>query len=997
MSGHVITIERGKEFQAKEENIYDRHAFFFDAYCRAAYCVEEILHTGEQYLGQRRSAYFAEERGDRRAGVTPSRILAGYPNNIIAFCAERGQGKTSAMLSFSRALQKLNRDGDVSEEDLDCVWKPGAVASQARQRRYEVIESIDPTMMEDGESIVRVVLSRMFSHAEERRNAYYQRSYREGDEADNGAYNDLLRKFQRCFHNVAVLTQADYRSEDTDELAQIAELSDSANIRGMLFDLVESFLRYMGTGDGAYLVLQIDDADLNIKAAYQILDDIRRYLVLPHVLVLIATNMKQMESVVEQHFIGQYDKSIQNSGMVTTEQCRRIAELYLEKGIPSVRRIYLPDINNEIERRFNDITVCYMDEGEKNILDPADTAETGSGEGEERKGAETLGFQEQLLRFLYRRTGLVLLPTAEHLHDLLPGSLRGLGQFLSYFSPLEEVKINYWDLTQKDEALSEEVNKWVNNLFRLETYLVEHWAPVNLSLSAAKLLQSVCALPEGARNAHLLWALPEYYATYKQEQSGINWSNDYHKDFLDACKRYGMDFYEAEGHQRYATYSDVYTALSVLTSLPEGHSHCKLVYGIQLCYTIHMHLTLLDCYPFAEKKRGAAEDPNPLAQFLGDVLYQRKDLSKKLTGLPYGHYNVDIRSLKKLCEIGARSEEQLLTSGFGRYFWGLCRRKNAEGRTYRFVPEKEKDFAAQLRNYDNFRNGEEQLVFHMFYPCMETIEEYMEGGRASDSDPRDLWAGAVFLLLNVDVQRYLEHSLRHDDDYAHRSEKLLRGVFDHVRLHGENKVLKEVARITQEPKYSNLFEWLKQYAKPESKESGAHVAFLESSEAHRAVFAIQLCVEELRVPLVDRLEECRKCFKELNDNVTKLIAATDGDEKLKWSDKSFGELEDEKDAFESGGRGQEGLKEQLHKVDASRAELESKYLFEINLLLALEGRSQLDSDNTKLSEYAGLYKAYQKACATWVKGVIGEGAPTQGSKAAAAAKGKNAATSAKTE
>lgn len=238
-------------------------------------------------------------------------------------------------------------------------------------------------------------------------------------------------------------------------------------------------------------------------------------------------------------------------------------------------------------------------------------------------------------------------------------------------------------------------------------------------------------------------------------------------------------------------------------------------------------------------------------------------------------------------------------------------------------------------------------------------------GDAPEGSSSDIWAGAVFLLLNVDVQRYLEHSLRHDDDYAHRSEKLLRGVFDHVRLRGEDKVLKEVTRITQEPKYSNLFEWLKQYAKPESKKSGAHVVFLESSEAHRAVFAIQLCVKELREPLERWLKDCDRCFEKLRDDVNKLMDALKSINKSGWGEMSFEDLEKQVGELES--EEHEGLKAPLHEVMESKRDLEADYLFEINLLLALEGRSQLDSDNTKLSEYAGLYEAYQKACATWVK------------------------------
>lgn len=878
MENYVIKIKKGEEGQINQDNIYDEHLFFHDAYQRAAHCVEEILLDGEQHRKKQEKQSGGCREGKNTAIGDINRRLMGYPNNVIAFCAERGQGKTSAMTSFAEALSKMDNEDDIAEtgEKRGGFWGSGSLGQSCC---YEVLESIDPSMMEDGSSIIKMVLSGMFSRAEEQRRRYKRECLQGNDEDGDERYNSLLRQFQKCFRDLEVREQGK-QQEDMDELEQIAELSDNANMRGTLYQLVERFLSYLDIGKKSYLVIQIDDADLNIRDAYRIVEDIRRYLVLPRVIILMAVNMRQMESVVQQHFITQYAESIRNSGAVTAESCRNIAELYLEKVIPSVRRIELPDVGQAIRQGKRGVTIyyCYKDEKEGNLLPKRN-------------------MEEQLLEMIHKRTGILFLPAKEYLHNLLPGSLRGLSQFLAYFSALPELSVDYWYLLQKPSQ--EILEQWRSNLNRLETYLLEAWAPVNLTSLGYDLLRSVQSSPDGNKHRCLLWALPEYYAKSRYEAAGgPNKSSksitDYRREFESGCREYGLDIYRSNAYN-HASFSDVYAALSVLVALPEGHRHYKLAYGVRVYYTIRLHQILLEQFldraSEEEKwevkqvkgrgleealqenreqrqeavKEGTTRDEemgdqiNPLAVFLGDVLYKREgQLGKRTIGIPYGHYEVNVEELGKLLAREAKlnnASSENLPSGLQSRISQLCR---WELRGYDYRTQ-----AVSERLWEEMQdNPERKMVFNLFYPCLLALEKLRR-----TSEPSNELVSAMVLLLNCDVQYMLDHTLRHNEDYLRQDHGLLRQVFYNVWTYGLEKVVADIWQITKNDNYAKLFAWFGTYGKlSEGISAGIETGDMEIC---KMLFLLQMSISKLNPFAWKQLNKWKTRLDKLDTELSK--------------------------------------------------------------------------------------------------------------------------------
>ncbi len=99
----VITVQQGQENQSKEESIYLKNTFFNDCYVQARECLREILKHSQ-------SKEITDEELSRYSDVNLNRLLLSKNlTNVITFCADRGAGKTTAMVSFAKSLEKSRR------------------------------------------------------------------------------------------------------------------------------------------------------------------------------------------------------------------------------------------------------------------------------------------------------------------------------------------------------------------------------------------------------------------------------------------------------------------------------------------------------------------------------------------------------------------------------------------------------------------------------------------------------------------------------------------------------------------------------------------------------------------------------------------------------------------------------------------------------------------------------------------------------------------------
>ena len=145
---YEIQIEKGREHRAvlTPNRVNSPKEFFYNAYQDAKYQLQEIVLAS--YRSKKRES---EELTTKRR----IELLHEYPNNVIAFCADRGRGKTTAMLSFSNALEAL---GSSLENSPQNFWGTLPATEQPVDARFEVMAPIDPASMENTESVLQQII-----------------------------------------------------------------------------------------------------------------------------------------------------------------------------------------------------------------------------------------------------------------------------------------------------------------------------------------------------------------------------------------------------------------------------------------------------------------------------------------------------------------------------------------------------------------------------------------------------------------------------------------------------------------------------------------------------------------------------------------------------------------------------------------------------------------------------------------------------------------------
>lgn len=250
-----------------------------------------------------------------------------YQSNIIAFCGDRGEGKTSCMKSFCNLLQS------------PCEIKEFDDQSGASRVGFNVkiFETIDPAFFDPNHNLIELILGRMFGELKEKELAKDggHDSFRLCEKREEREL--LLRAFGSVKTSLAHLEKK--REELYDSLEELDFLSAGLNLQSGIKELFERYLRYIGKD---LLVIPIDDLDLNIAGGYEMVEQIRKYLSNAHCILLLAVKIDQLEDVIQTSI----KKQFEDSGASTDSEIRLMAEKYVTKLIPYGNRVNMPHVRD---------------------------------------------------------------------------------------------------------------------------------------------------------------------------------------------------------------------------------------------------------------------------------------------------------------------------------------------------------------------------------------------------------------------------------------------------------------------------------------------------------------------------------------------------------------------------------------------------------------------------------------------------------------------------
>ena len=554
----ILNVVPGKEYQLKIVDVKNEKSikedFFYGVYCQAYREAQKIIIESDN----------------------TEKELQETTNNIIAFCGERGQGKSSAMLSFSKLLKSSNEKAVIKSFEN--------FYDNYSDYEFKVLDRMDPTEFENCHSILSVIISRIFNE--------FQKELKQ-NQIDISKKNELLELFQQCYKDIDVIKDANsfdklnYGYED--DLEELSMLSDSANIKTTFSDMVNKFLDFVCAKKNHFLVIQIDDTDLNVSKAYEIVEDVRKYFMIPNVIILMAVNPKLLINAIEQSFQSNF-KLLMDKGVVNIEHTHSMALKYTNKLIPGSRRINLPTISKNSSPLDESIELRYSDKS-----DAPSENKTYNISGD---------IQDIVLRLIYEKTGIILIKRNEDLHPIISKNTRALANFLSILNDLSDLNSGnlsedfndmfaLHDPSSSNDNISR-IKLRISNLEKLEQYFINTWIEENVGVYFTQILEEWRNANYSDKNKVMMYFLEnEVLPKLNQIDNKKSKRSNYTSEQIN----------EKNSNEQGTTVSDILGTIKKLENNYNNEKYKNLIFAIQMIYTIAIHKRF--CYQIileSEKK-----------------------------------------------------------------------------------------------------------------------------------------------------------------------------------------------------------------------------------------------------------------------------------------------------------------------------------------------------------------------------------------------------------
>lgn len=460
----TITIYKGDEYRAKIATEIDKSDLFAETYIRAFSIIDEII---------------AELTDAREMQDSGKENFNGMGNNIIVFSGQRGQGKTSIMQSFAKWLkQDVTADNIIRNSKENIEWKN--LVARVKQSGFVVLESIDPSSLEKAESILQVLITRLFYLFDK-----YRKTHSNNDVTSEREWMQSIQNittlFQKCLTNIDYLKMGRPKEWEMENLEDLVQISNSSVFKENLKELIDKLLKTLDEKEKQkkFLIIPIDDTDLATQEVFDICEDIRNYLSIPNIIILMAVDYKQLIYSVTQKYLTNYDKMLISSYDMGFEasKCYEIATQYLEKVLPAGHRIDLPQIEAIINEKPQSISFKYMDKENNDLLGLTLDKDSNS---------DDRGIHVQLLKVLYNRTGIIFCDK-EVKQAFFPRKMRELTHFVKLLGDMNDIVCD--EVYQKRDRTS--MLRVEQNITVLRQYFLDYWCAKNLTLIQKEFIEKL--------------------------------------------------------------------------------------------------------------------------------------------------------------------------------------------------------------------------------------------------------------------------------------------------------------------------------------------------------------------------------------------------------------------------------------------------------------------------------------------------------------------------
>lgn len=520
------------------------------------------------------------EKLDKSSGVENDIWIDNKTSNIIAFCGDRGEGKSSCMASFATMLTDKNAQTEAKtvlafpkdKNNNDLLLSPDKI---------EWLDVIDPSFFDDKHNLLELLLGRISLKAEDK----IKRGC-ENDCSNTCAHRGLMEQLQKVKKCISVMAP---KKDNTvyDTIEEMSELAAGMQLKTELQTLFKCYLKFVGK---ECLLICIDDLDLNISEGYTMAEMLRKYLINPYCIILVSVKVEQLIDVIATA----HHKEVKGSG-ISWAQCKQMAQKYSEKLLPREQRIALPIVNDFCERELK--------------IESAD--------GEQEIIKHKFSVKEKVVQMIFQKTGYVFYNT-QYLSPIIPTNLRNLRHLIGLLYTLPDARNEEW----KDNEIGREAFK---------DYFFNTWT---LRLNEkdrvfAHQLASYDDLP--TMNAFVV----EYFALrVKHEKIEIE-----NTDIKDEFTNLYLNIVSKQNTASNISYGDVMYVLWLINKLSLNKDVQNLIFFIKTVYSMRLYA----CYNLISRSEADLYPPtsdveNVVSIHKADTLYEHVNQLQKLVNGSYFTY-----------------------------------------------------------------------------------------------------------------------------------------------------------------------------------------------------------------------------------------------------------------------------------------------------------------------------------------------------------------------
>ena len=250
-------------------------------------------------------------------------------HNAILVSGQRGTGKTVFLRNceklWSKACKKENPN-NIQEEEL------------------KFLNVIDPTMLVNNDHFSNVIIAQIYYVVEKKIKI---------SSGCNGVSSVSEQKKMHFYNSLKKLADALGKKDDFNGhsgIDKILQYNSGIQIENYFHLFIESAINLLGC---QALVLPIDDVDMTLGRAFEVVDDVRRLLGCPYIIPIVSGDMRLYEQMTNVHFDSNaYNNEAKNDGLIAEGSLvsKELTTSYLTKVFPNQMRIGLRPLTQIIQK-----------------------------------------------------------------------------------------------------------------------------------------------------------------------------------------------------------------------------------------------------------------------------------------------------------------------------------------------------------------------------------------------------------------------------------------------------------------------------------------------------------------------------------------------------------------------------------------------------------------------------------------------------------------------